>query len=184
MKDANFRMAQFKVKPTNIEETINYIEKYWAQNVEQGYPFNYNFLDKRFQRTYTKYKKQQSLFLILTTIIITVSLLGLFALSTLSIQQRLKEIAIRKTLGASVKEIIFQLMKTFLKITLISSVALIPIAYYFMQNWLDNFKYRIDMPLWPYLITPLVLLALVIVVVGIKAFNATKVDLIKYLKFE
>ena len=78
----------------------------------------------------------------------------------------------------------FQLLQSFLKIVLISSLILIPIAYYFMQNWLDNFVYRIDMPLLPYIITPIILIVLVFAVVGLKAYNATKIDLIKYLKFE
>ena len=112
------------------------------------------------------------------------SLLGLFALATLTIQQRLKEVAIRKTLGASVKEIMFELIKSFLKITLIASVILMPIAYYFMQNWLENFAYRIKMPILPFIITPIILTILVFIIVGLKAYNATKVDLIKYLKFE
>ena len=67
---------------------------------------------------------------------------------------------------------------------LISSVILIPIAYYFMENWLNNFAYRIDMPIFPFIITPIILIILVFVVVGLKAYRATKIDLIKYLKFE
>lgn len=180
----NFWTIQFKIKPDNVAETLDFIEEYWKENIEQGYPFNPVFVDKRFAKTYKKYQKQQTLFFILTSIVIIISLLGLFALATLTIQQRLKEVAIRKTLGASVKEIMFELVKSFLKITIIASVILIPIAYYFMQNWLDNFVYRIDMPIWPYIVTPIVLVLLVFVVVGVKALNATKIDLIKYLKFE
>ena len=180
----NFQMMQFKIKPDNIQETLKYVESYWKENVEQGYPFNPSFVNKRFARTYKKYQNQQTLFFILTTVVIIVSLLGLFALATLTIQQRLKEVAIRKTLGASVKEIMYQLIKNFLKITLIASVILVPIAYYLIQGWLDNFVYRIDMPILPFIITPIILTILVFVVVGLKAFNATKVDLIKYLKFE
>ncbi|WP_430412566.1 ABC transporter permease [Kordia sp.] len=180
----NFWTIQLKVKPTNVSETLGFIEDYWKENIEQGYPFNPIFVNKRFSRTYRKYQKQQTLFFILTSIVIIISLLGLFALATLTIQQRLKEVAIRKTLGASVKEIMFELLKSFLKITIIASVTLIPIAYYFMQNWLDNFVYRIDMPIWPYIITPIILVVLVFIVVGVKALNATKIDLIKYLKFE
>ncbi|CAL2102986.1 conserved membrane protein of unknown function [Tenacibaculum sp. 190130A14a] len=175
---------QFKLKSQNIEETIAEIETFWKANVDSKYPFTYEFLDKKFAKTYEKFKKQESMFLLLSVIVITISLLGLFALATLTIQQRLKEVAIRKTLGASVQEIMFQLIKNFLKITLIASVVLIPIAHYFMQNWLDNFVYRIEMPLIPYIITPLILSVLVFMVVGVKAFYATKVDLIKYLKFE
>ena len=180
----NFQIIQFKIKPDNIQETLSFVENYFKENIEQGYPFNPQFVDKRFARTYRKYENQQTLFMILTSIVILVSLLGLFALATLTIQQRLKEVAIRKTLGASVKEIMFQLIKSFVKISLIASVILIPIAYYFMQNWLENFVYRIDMPIAPYIITPFILIFLVFSVVGLKAYNATKVDLIKYLKFE
>lgn len=180
----NLWKIQFKIKPNDVQETLAFIEDYWKQNVEQGYPFNPQFVDKRFARTYKRYEKQQTIFFILTSVVILVSLLGLFALATLTIQQRLKEVAIRKTLGASIKEIMFQLIKSFLKITLIASVVLIPIAYYFMQNWLENFTYRIEMPLIPFIITPIILTILVFVVVGIKAYYATKVDLIKYLKFE
>ena len=103
--------------------------------MDAKYPFNYEFLDKKFAETYNKYEKQQTMFLILSILVILISLLGLFALATLTIQQRLKEVAIRKTLGASVKEIMFQLLKSFLKIVVVSSVTLIPIAYYFMENW-------------------------------------------------
>ncbi|MEE9407848.1 MAG: ABC transporter permease [Polaribacter sp.] len=180
----NFWQIQFKIKPNNVAETLKYIENYWKENIEQGYPFNAQFLNIRFARTFKKYQDQKTLFLILTTVVIIISLLGLFALATLTIQQRLKEVAIRKTLGASVKEIMFQLIKNFLKITLIASVILVPIAYYFMENWLEGFVYRIDMPILPFIITPIILTILVFVVVGLKAYNATKVDLIKYLKFE
>jgi len=175
---------QFKIKTENVKETINYIEKYWQKNVEQGFPFTYSFVDQKFAKTYEKYQKQQKLFLILSIAVILISLLGLFAFASLTIQQRFKEVAIRKTLGASEKEIVTQLVKGFLKVTFLVIIFLLPIAYYFMQNWLENFVYRIDMPIWPYLITPIILLILVFSVVGIKAYNATKVDLIKYLKFE
>ena len=175
---------QFKIKPKNLNKTIAEIEEFWKANVDAKYPFTYEFLDNKFAKTYDKYKKQQTMFLILSVLVIIISLLGLFALATLTIQQRLKEVAIRKVLGASVKEIMFQLLKNFLKIVLISSIILIPVAYFFMQNWLENFIYRIDMPLFPYIITPIVLIILVFAVVGLKAYNATKIDLIKYLKFE
>lgn len=180
----NFWKVQFKIKPNNVQETLKYIESYWKENIEQGYPFDAQFLNKRFASTYVKYQKQQTLFFILTSIVIIMSLLGLFALASLTIQQRLKEVAIRKTLGASVNEIMYQLIKSFLKVTLIASVILIPISYYFMQNWLDNFVYRIGLPIIPFIITPLILILLVFVVVGLKAYKATKINLIKYLKFE
>jgi len=176
--------VQFKIKPGKREETLAEIERFWTTELEPGYPFSFNYLDTFYNKTHDIYRKQQTLFFILTLVVIFIALLGLFALATLTIQQRLKEVAIRKTLGASVKEIIVQLVKSFIKITGIAVIILLPIAYYLMQNWLNNFAYRIDMPWWPYIVAPIILLLLVFVVVGIKAFNATKVDLIKYLKFE
>jgi putative ABC transport system permease protein len=175
---------QFKIKPTSIDQTIAEIEDFWKNNVDATYPFSYEFLDQKFEKTYKKYKQQQTMFLVLSIVVIIISLLGLFALATLTIQQRLKEVAIRKTLGASAKEIMFQLLKSFLKIVLISSILLVPIGYFFMQYWLNNFAYSIEMPLLPYIITPIVLIALVFGVVGFKAYKATKIDLITYLKFE
>ncbi|NQX80862.1 MAG: FtsX-like permease family protein [Flavobacteriaceae bacterium] len=183
-KKYNFDNVQFKIIPNNIEETISYIENYWNENISPDYPFSYKFLGEKFAETYEKYEKQQAMFLVLSIIVIIVSMLGLFALATLNIQHRLKEVAIRKTLGASAKDIIFQLLKNFLIITLVSSVVLIPISYFAMQNWLDNFVYKIDIPLFPYIITPVVLIMLVVVIVGFKAFRTTKIDLIKHLKFE
>ncbi len=175
---------QIKIKPEHIQETISTIESFWKNNIDADYPFTYTFLDKNFEYTYKRFKKQQTLFLILSFVVILISLLGLFALATLTIQQRLKEVAIRKTLGASVKQIMIPLLKQFIQMALFASVLLIPIAYYFMQEWLNDFVYRIDMPFWPYVLTPFILLILVSVVVGVKAYQATKVDLIKYLKFE
>tara|TARA_R110002050_G_scaffold20348_1_gene57620 strand:+ start:7563 stop:9968 length:2406 start_codon:yes stop_codon:yes gene_type:complete len=176
--------VQFKVKPGHTQEAIAEIESFWVDELEPGYPFTYSFLDDDFAMNYESYQQQQTLFSILSIVVIITSLLGLFALSTLSIQQRFKEVAIRKTLGASVQEIVYQLMKGFLIITAVSLVILLPVSYFVMENWLSNFVYRIDMPLWPYLVAPLSILVLVMLVVGIKALNATKVDLIKYLKFE
>lgn len=175
---------QIKIKPEEIQQTVADIEAFWKKHIDSDYPFTYTFLDQNFALTYERYQKQQHLFFILSLVVIIMSLLGLFALATLTIQQRLKEVAIRKTLGASVKQIMIPLLRQFIKMSVVASVILIPIAYYFMQEWLNDFVYRINMPVWPFLITPLILLILVTLVVGVKAYQATKVDLIKYLKFE
>lgn len=176
--------VHFKIKEGEEEKAITQIENFWKTEIEPGYPLTYAFVNKAFEKTFEKYKQQQTLFGVLTLVVILVALLGLFALASLTIQQRLKEVAIRKTLGASVKEIMFQLIIGFVRNVLIATIFLIPLAYYLMQIWLENFAYRIEMPILPYIISPIVLILLVIIVVGVKAYNATKIDLIKYLKFE
>ena len=160
------------------------IKKYWQTNVETGYPFEAYFIDKQFAKTFEKYQKQQTLFTILNAMVLMVALLGLFALSSLMIEQKLKDVAIRKTLGASDKTLIIGLTKQFLWITLIAVLISIPISYYLMNEWLKDFAYRIEMPVFPFILSLISLLILTFAVVSIKAYQATKVNLVKYLKYE
>lgn len=183
-KRFNMYSILVKINQNDIESTVDRIKKYWSNNVEIGYPFEGNFINKRFAKTYEKYQKQQTLFTILNIMVLIIALLGLFALSSLMIEQKLKNVAIRKTLGASSKELILGLTKQFLIITTIAVFISIPISYYFMNEWLKDFAYRIDMPLWPYVLSLVVLLILTFAVVSIKAYQATKVNLVKYLKYE
>ena len=116
--------------------------------------------------------------------VLMVALLGLFALSSLMIEQKLKDVAIRKTLGASDHTLVFGLTRQFLWIAVIAVLISVPICYFLMNEWLKDFAYRIDMPVWPFIVSFLTLLGLTFAVVSIKAYKATKVNLIKYLKYE
>ena len=183
-KRFNVYNIQLKLKSDDIDGTVKRIKAYWQKNVEPGYPFNSYFIDKQFAKTFETYQKQQTLFTILNAMVLMVALLGLFALSSLMIEQKLRDVAIRKTLGASDKTLIFGLTKQFLCITLIAVIISIPISYYLMNEWLKDFAYRIDMPVLPFILSLVVLLLLTFSVVSIKAYQATKVNLIKYLKYE
>lgn len=183
-KRLNVYNIQLKVKPDDIDGTVKRVKKYWSGSVEPGYPFDYFFVDQKFAKTFEKYKKQQTLFTILNAMVLMVALLGLFALSSLMIEQKLKDVAIKKTLGASDGILIMGLTRQFLWITLTAVLISIPISYYLMNEWLKDFAYRIDMPVLPFIISLLTLLVLTFVVVSIKAYKATKVSLVKYLKYE
>ena len=175
---------QLKLKADDIDGTLKRIKTYWQNNVEPGYPFDSYFIDKKFAESFVKYQKQQTLFTILNAMVLMVALLGLFALSSLMIEQKLKDVAIRKTLGASDGTLIVGLTKQFLWITLIAVLISIPISYYLMNEWLKDFAYRIDMPIFPFVLSLILLLILTFAVVSIKAYQATKVNLVKYLKYE
>lgn len=175
---------QLKLKADDIDGTLKRIKTYWQNNVEPGYPFDSYFIDKKFAESFVKYQKQQTLFTILNAMVLMVALLGLFALSSLMIEQKLKDVAIRKTLGASDGTLIIGLTKQFLWITLIAVLISIPISYYLMNEWLKDFAYRIDMPIFPFVLSLILLLILTFAVVSIKAYQATKVNLVKYLKYE
>jgi putative ABC transport system permease protein len=107
-----------------------------------------------------KNTKNSKRFTILNIIVLTVALLGLFALSSLLIEQKLKDVAIKKTLGASEKSIVLDLTKKFLIISAIAVLISIPISYYFMNEWLKDFAYRIEMPWFPYVLSFVILLLL------------------------
>ncbi|MDV7695579.1 ABC transporter permease [Chryseobacterium soli] len=175
---------QVKLKANDIDGTVNRIKKFWGTTAESGYPFEYSFIDQKFAKTFVTYQKQQTLFTILNAMVLMVALLGLFALSSLMIEQKLKDVAIRKTLGASDNMLIFGLTRQFLWITVIAVFISIPICYYLMNEWLKDFAYRIDMPVWPFIVSFCVLLVLTFAVVSIKAYKATKVNLVTYLKYE
>lgn len=183
-KRFNLYNIQLKLEPNDIDGTIKRLKMYWQTQVEPGYPFEYYFLDQRFAKTFEKYQKQQTLFTILNAMVLMVALLGLFALSSLMIEQKLKDVAIRKTLGASDHTLVFGLTRQFLWIAVIAVLISVPICYFLMDEWLKDFAYRIDMPVWPFIASFVALLGLTFAVVSIKAYKATKVNLIQYLKYE
>ena len=173
-----------KISKENIPQTIKKMEKIWTTSIEPGEPMTYEFVDKTFAKYFEDSQRQMKMFFIMTIAVLLVSLLGLFALSSFMMQQRLREVAIRKTLGADNKKLIYKLTQNYLIMTTIGVIISIPFAYYFMNKWLSGFAYRIDMPWMPYVLSFILLLALTFAVVSIKARAATKVKVIKWLKYE
>lgn len=180
----NASRIHVKVNSENMEQTIADIEKFWLKNVDNEYPFEYDFVDKAFARTYETYVKQRNLFSLLNFIVILIALFGLFALASYSIQRRMKEIAIRKTLGAETGILLKELSKQYIVFCLIGfAIALFPV-YYLLNKWLENFAYRIEISLVPFVIGFIVLLILTLLVVLSRAYQATRLDVLKYLKYE
>lgn len=175
---------QIKLSGNNINGTLEEIKEFWLTKAEPGYPINYEFVDKQFAKTFIKFQKQQTLFTILNIVVLVIALLGLFALSSLLIEQKLKDVAIKKTLGADEKTIVWNLTKRFLLICIVSVFISIPFGYYAMNEWLKDFAYRINMPVWPYVLSMFLLLVLTFLVVSFKAYRATKINLVTYLKYE
>jgi putative ABC transport system permease protein len=164
--------------------TIAEIEKFWIKNVDSEYPFQYDFVDKEYARTYETYVKQKNLFGLLNVVVILIALFGLFSLASFSIQRRMKEIAIRKTLGAETTVLLKELSKQYLVFCVIGFLmALFPV-YYLLNLWLENFAFRIDISVIPFLIGFVVLLILTLIVVLSRAYQATQVEVLNYLKYE
>lgn len=173
-----------KFKPENLDEIISNLEVYWPQKVITTKPFDYTFLDQNFAKTYEQYLKQQQIFGIMTGLIILIALLGLYAMSSFIIEQRLKEVAIRKTLGAETKDIILKFSKPYLIIGATGILLAFPITYYAADLWLQNFSYRIPIPWLAFVFSFVILLLMAFLVVSIKAWRTTKINLVTYLKYE
>ncbi|WP_294250202.1 ABC transporter permease [uncultured Chryseobacterium sp.] len=180
----NMNNVQIKLSESDISGTLERIRKFWSTKAEPGYPYEYQFIDKQFGETFEKFRKQQMLFTSLNIIVLVIALLGLFALSSLLVVQKLKAVAIKKTLGANERTIVWDLTRRFLLICALAVLISMPLGYYAMNEWLKDFAYRIEMPVWPYLLSLLLLLLLTFAVVSIKAYRATKISLIRYLKYE
>ncbi|MBP4142641.1 ABC transporter permease [Flavobacterium sp. P4023] len=173
-----------KLETKNTEQTIADIQKFWIKNVDSDYPFQYDFIDKSYKRTYKEYVKQKNLFSLLNGIVIAIALFGLLALASYSIERRMKEIAIRKTLGAETNVLLIELSKQYVLYCIIGFlIALYPV-YYLLNKWLENFAYRIEISIYPFIIGFVALLFLTLVVVLSRAYQATRVDVLKYLKYE
>lgn len=151
-----------------------------THNIKQ--PFEYRFLEETFDQLYKSDAKNASLFQLLAGLAIFISCLGLFGLAVFSTEQRTKEIGIRKVLGASVINIIGLLSKDFLKLIFVALLIAFPLAYYFMEEWLANFAYRIEMPIWVFLIAGILTIALALLTVGAQSLRAATANPVKSLK--
>lgn len=184
LKWNNFDNIYIKVSPHNLSETLDKLKSYWEKNINQDYPFDYEFVDKGFAKTYQEQVKQKDLFFILNLIVIIIAVFGLFALASFSMERRLKEIAIRKTLGAETDILLKELSRQYIFFCLVGfAIGIIP-AYILLQKWLENFAYRINVSTFPFIISLITLLALTLIIVLTKAYQVTKIDILKYLKYE
>jgi putative ABC transport system permease protein len=180
----NVNKIYIKLKTEDMENTIANLEKFWIKNIDSDYPFSYDFVDKAYARTYKEFVNQKNLFLLLNVVVIGIALFGLFALASYSIQSRMKEIAIRKTLGAETNVLLKELSKQYILYCIIGFlIALFP-TYYLLNMWLENFAFRISISIIPFIIGFLILLSLTLVIVLSKAYSATRVNVLHYLKYE
>lgn len=176
--------VSFKLeKNADLAGTIKQIEKKWSQ-MAPGQPFTYEFMDDSFDAVYKTEQRIGKISLAFALLTILVACLGLFGLVTFVAEQRIKEIGIRKVLGASVGSILQLLSKDFLKLIIISLALATPVAYYFMQKWLQDFEYRIDIEWWVFVATGFIAILIALLTVSYQAIKAAIANPVKSLKTE
>jgi putative ABC transport system permease protein len=179
----SFGRISVKIAGGNIPEALAHLEKTWKRYLPEV-PFEYTFLDDRFDELYKSERRQGSLFTAFSCIAILIACLGLFGLSAFTISQRIKEIGVRKVLGASTGSIVSLLSGDFLMLVAIAALIAFPIAWYAMHNWLGDFAYRIPIRWWVFLAAGVLAAAIALVTISVQAIRAALANPVKALRSE
>ncbi len=177
------RVALIKLKPANIKAGINAIKDEYNK-VAPAYPFEYSFLDQKFDDLYKNDLHQQTILTLFAGLAIFVACLGLFGLASFTATKRFKEIGVRKVLGSSVQGIVVLLSKDLLKPVLIATCIAIPIGYYAMNKWLQNFAYKTTLNWWIFVLAAFITIAIALITVCFKAIKAALANPVKSLRTE
>ena len=179
----NYGRISVKVSGSGTASALASIEQSWKKFLPET-PYQYNFLDENFERLYQAESRQKTLFTIFACLAIFIACLGLFGLSAFAISQRIREIGIRKVLGANVSTIVSLLSKDFLKLVGIAAVFAFPIAWYAMNQWLQDFAYRITIQWWIFLLAGVVAAAVALFTISFQAIKAALANPVKSLRTE
>ncbi len=175
--------AFVKIAATQIPETLERIKKAY-ETAAPGYPFAYEFLEDAFKRQYLSERQLGQLFDIFSLIAITIACLGLFGLASYTVEQRTKEIGIRKVLGASVLKIVKLTVQSFLKWIALANLLAWPLAFYVMSLWLTEFAYRINLSWATFFLAAALTLGIALLTVGFHAFKAARSHPVDSLRYE
>lgn len=167
----------------HYQQALKAIEMEWKK-VYPNFPINYKSLEDTFQKELESSKRLMQLVMLFSLISVLLSLLGLFALSAFMAKRRTKEIAIRKILGATDLQLIHLLNRSFLALVIVANLISWPVAYIFARSWLVGFAYRIEMPIWPYLLATLTSILIALFTVSIQARKAAVNNPVNALKYE
>ena len=173
-----------KLKPTQDQPKQIASIQAVLKKIDNQYPFDYYFLDDSFNRLFSQSMFIGKLALLFGGLAIFISCLGLFGLSAFMAEQRTKEVGVRKVLGASVFSITQLLNKDFLRLVIIAFVIAAPIAWWVMNNWLQNYAYRIDIQWWIFLLAAIITIAIALITVSFQSIKAAVANPVKSLKVE
>ncbi len=202
LKDYNFETLHLSIKPLllsyrpnasryyciryntkNLPELLRYIENTWNK-VAPGRVFSYVFMDENYHKLYESEQKLGTIFIICSGLAVFIACLGLFGLAAFTIEQKTKEIGIRKTLGATVTSIMFKYIKNFLKYVIIANLLSIPVGYFLMSKWLNNFAYKIDINITPFAYAVILSTVIALTTITYQVLRAAFANPIKSLKYE
>jgi putative ABC transport system permease protein len=172
-----------KLNGNNTEQTISFIENKWKE-IFPDQPFEYTFLSERFNRQFEADEKRGLIFTMFTILTILIACLGLFGLASYMVEQRTREIGIRKVFGANEGVVVRLISKDFLILVAISIIIAVPVAYYFMSNWLKNYVYRTKIGMLLLVCAAILTIIITFIIISFKAYQAAAMNPANSLKTE
>ncbi|MDF2430841.1 MAG: putative transport system permease protein, partial [Mucilaginibacter sp.] len=172
-----------RIKPGNYGEAINAIQNEWKA-IAPELPIEYSFMDAKFDELYRSDQTMGKVFSVFTFLSLTVACLGLLGLAIYTAERRMKEIGIRKVLGASVQNVASMLSKDFLKLVTIASLIAFPIAWYAMNKWLQDFAFRTAINWWIFILAAGVTLVIALITISFQSVKAALNNPVKSLRSE
>jgi putative ABC transport system permease protein len=179
----NYNYLIVHAKAKNVSSLLRSISANWHK-LNPNEPFEFSFLDEDFQKNYEAENRLSAIVGYFTIVAILISCLGLFGLATFSAEQRVKEIGVRKVLGASVVGIVALLSKDFLKLVAISIVIASPVAWWVMNSWLQDFAYRTNISWTVFVITTVTALLIALITISFQAIKAAIANPVRSLRTE
>lgn len=177
------RYFSIRLHTGDLKQTLASIDKYW-QAQYPGYAFEYRFFNEMFDQQYKADQQFGKIVQLFSGFTLFITCLGILGLTAYNITKRSKEIGIRKVLGASVAHIVTLLSGDFIKLVLISAVIATPLTWYVMNNWLQDYAYRIQIQWWMFAIAGGITLCIALLTVGVQSVRAALANPVKALKTE
>jgi putative ABC transport system permease protein len=177
------RIVYIKLTDNNRQESIRFIEQTWREMYPEQ-PFEYEFLSDTFSNQFEADEKRGFIFTLFTILAIVIACLGLFGLASYTVERRTKEIGVRKVIGASEGSIVGLISKEFLILVSISIVIAIPVSFYFMSRWLDNYVYRTNLSVFIFVLAATISILVTFVTISFKAYRAAIMNPTESLRTE
>ena len=170
-----------KIRTADIASLLADLRRQWDA-FKPANPFSYGFLDEGFARMYDAERRTGQIFTVFAIIAVVIASLGLFGLAAFTAEQRAKEIGIRKVLGASVRQLLFLLTREFLRLVGIACIIAIPFTWWAMHAWLEDFAYRIHIPVWVFFSAGLLSIAIALLTISVQAARSALANPVKALR--
>ena len=180
---ARFYNIAVKIDPKYTQPALAFLKEKFKEVIPNK-NFNYETLTEQYSSMYQSDEKTGSLIMIFAILSVIVASMGLFGLSSFATEVRMKEIGIRKVLGADALKISFLLSKDFTKWVLIANIIAWPVAYYAISKWLDDFAYKTEMGIWIYVFAAMAALFISIITISFQSIKAANTNPVKTLRYE